>query len=95
MEDPDVDAADGGGHQAHGAQLGEAAAHAIGHDEGGQILLLGDLDKISLCLVRGGNEVAGDVLAHSLLQQIHRDQQLGHGLRGAAGLGDDVEHGLL
>ena len=93
QQPPDVDAAHRRRQQAHRAQLREAAAHAVGDVEGLVALPLGDLNEEAPGLGGGGDDVALIVVPHRLFEHVQHDEVLAHGLRRAAGLGDDVEAG--
>ena len=83
------------GQQAHRAQLGEAAADAVGDVEGLVAVLLGEFDQVPLGVVGGGDDVFARLVSQRLFEDVVDDEVLRHRLAGRARLGDDVEARLF
>ena len=81
--------------EAHRREDGEPPPYPLGDGQGPQPLFPGDLPQGSFLGVRGDNQMVPVPASQGPLQQVPHDEELRHGLRRDARLGDDVETGLL
>ena len=86
-----VDVAHGRRQQTHGAQLGEASAHAVRNVKRLKALGARQFNQEALGLGGGDDDVLLIVVRAGFLQLLEHDQILAHRFGGAAGLGDHVE----
>ena len=87
-----IDAGDGDGQQAHGGEHAVAPADVIGDHEGLPALPVSESPQCALVGVRGGvDPLPGPLPAVLFHQELPEEAEGGGGLRGGAGLGDDVD----
>ena len=91
----DIQSRGGGGQQAHRAEHGKAAAHAVGDGEGIPAVGVGQAFQDAAAFIGGDEQVLLIIRAQAAVEQLQHDDELGHGLHGVAGFGDDVEGGAL
>ena len=92
QELPHVDAGDGDGQQAHGGEDAVAPTDVIGDHEGLPALPVCQGPEGALVGVRGGEDpLPGALPAVLLHEELPEETEGGGGLRGGAGLGDDVD----